>query len=212
MKSEKTIGEALRKVNKSLFRTAWAFATLKAMDRYYSQTIGTTVLTTSGIAVGRIAEVVIEPETGKVVGFLLGSRSQNVIAPNDIVFWEDQIFIHDEDDILETNEILNVQHTLQKNIPIMQNKVYTKKGTLLGKVYDVAINPKLFVMTKIVVAKNILGLFPYDEKIIVHGDILEIKQDRIIVKDLEARVRVKEKAAAKEKFQIDIAPSTFKEL
>lgn len=182
------------------------------MDRYYSQTIGTTVLTTSGIAVGRIAEVVIEPETGKVVGFLLGSRSQNVIAPNDIVFWEDQIFIHDEDDILETNEILNVQHTLQKNIPIMQNKVYTKKGTLLGKVYDVAINPKLFVMTKIVVAKNILGLFPYDEKIIVHGDILEIKQDRIIVKDLEARVRVKEKAAAKEKFQIDIAPSTFKEL
>jgi sporulation protein YlmC with PRC-barrel domain len=182
------------------------------MDRYYSQTLGTTVLTTSGMPAGRICEIVIEPETGKVAGFLLEPRGEYVIAPADVLFWDENIFIHDEEDILPTGEIIKVRQTLENEIPILRSKVYTKKGLFLGKVYDIGINPKLFVMTKIVVAKNIFGLFPYDEKIIAHGDILEIKKDRVIVKDVEATVPVKEKARAKESLQIDIAPSTMGDL
>jgi len=180
------------------------------MDRYYTQTIGTPVLAISGTVAGSIAEIVIDPETGKVIGFLLAPKGQDVIAPNDIIFWEQNIFIHDEDDILETHEIIKVSEVLKKNIPILHAKVFTKNGKYLGKVYDIGINPKLFVMTRIAVAKNVLGLFPYDEKIIAHGDILEITKEKIIVKDVEARVRATEKSAsAKENLQIDIAPSTM---
>lgn len=181
------------------------------MDRYYTQTVGSPVLTASGMIAGKIIEIVIEPETGAVTGFLLAPRGQQVVSPSDIIFWQDNLFIQDEDDILETHEIIKVKEILNKGIPIMRNKVYTKKGVFIGKVYDIGLNPKLFVMTKLAVAKNIFGLFPFDEKIIAHGDILEIKKDRIIIKDLEATEKVKV-SSAKEKLQIDIAPSAFKEL
>ncbi len=182
------------------------------MDRYYTQTIGAPILTTSGMPAGRVGDIVIEPETGKVVGFLLAPRGQYVIAPADILFWEDNIFIHDQEDILETGEIIKVQQVLKKEIRIMYNRVFTEKGKYLGKVYDIGMNPKFYVMTKLAIAKNILGLFPYDEKIIARGNILEIKKDRIIVKDVEATVPVKAKARSEENLKIDIAPSTFKEL
>lgn len=180
------------------------------MERYYTQTIGSPIFTTNGLPAGRIIEIVIEPETGKVVGFLLAPKGQYVIAPGDILFWEKNIFIHDEEDILQTDEIIKVHEVLRKNIPILHNKVFTKSGTFLGKVYDIGINPKFFVLTKLAVAKNIFGLFPFDEKIIVHKNILEIKKDRIIVKDIEATVRAKEKSEKEENLQIDIAPSAFK--
>ncbi len=179
------------------------------MDRYYSQTIGSEVFTTAGIIVGRVVDIAIEPETGKIVGFLLTPNGRYVIAPSDMLFWDKHLFIQEEEDILETNEIIKVQEVLQKNIPILHNKVYTKKGLYIGKVYDIAMNPKLFVVTKLAIAKNILGIFPYDEKIIAHQDILEIKPDRIIVKDLEAKIPVKEKISPKESLKIDVAPSTF---
>jgi len=182
------------------------------MDRYFTQTVGTPVLTSNGFPVARISEIVIEPETGKVVGFLIGSKGQNVIAPSDIVLWNDNIFIHDPEDILETGEILKVTKVLSQNIPILRSKVYTKKGLYLGKVYDIGINPKLFVLTKLAVAKNILGFFPYDEKIIAHKNILEIKKDRIVVKDNDATVSIKEPENQEENLKIDIAPSTFKKL
>src|SRR5579883_3084023 len=175
------------------------------MDRYYTQTIGTPVLTTSGIPVGRIFEIVIDPDNGKLVGFLLAPLGRYVIAPTDILLWDQHIFIHDEDDILETAEILKVHEILSKNIAILRKKVFTQSGKYIGKVYDIGINPKLFIMTKLAVAKNIAGLFPFDEKIIAHKNIVEIKKDRIIVKDDNATVHAKEKNNAEEKLQIDIA-------
>ena len=163
------------------------------MDRYYTQTLGAPVITASGTTVSRIVEIVIDPENGKVVGFLLGHRGEYVLAPADIIFWDDGIFVQDEDDILETQEIIKVQEVLKKNLPIFGAKVFTKKGVYIGKVYDIGIDQKFFVMTTIAVAKNILGLFPYDEKILPQNHILEVKPDRIIVKDIDAKVRNKAK-------------------
>lgn len=182
------------------------------MDRYYSQTIGSVILTTAGVPVGRVIEIAIEPETGKITGFLLAPRGQNVVAPSDVLFWNESLFIHDEDNVIETEDIIKLREVLEKNIPILHNKVYTKKGLYLGKVYDIGMSSKFFVMTKLAVAKDIFGLFPYDEKLIAHGNILEIKKDRIIVKDVAGTVPVKESASAKENLQIDISPSTFKEI
>lgn len=178
------------------------------MDRYYSQTVGTEVFTPEGSRVGKVTEVVIDPETGKLLGFLLGPHGQYIITPSDVLFWNDQITISDVDDILETAEIFKVQQVLQKDIPVLKNKVVTEKGLYLGHVLDFAIHTRLFVLTKMYVAKKMLGLFPYDEKLIAHKNILQMKKEAIIVKNPSTEIPVKDSKLLKNKLHIDVAPST----
>ncbi len=125
------------------------------------------------------------------------------------MLWSNQIVINDFDDLTDTEEILKVQKVLEKNIPIIKNKVVAEDGTYLGYVMDFAMNPKLFVLTKILVSKSILGLFPYQEKLIAHQNIVEIKKDEIIVKNLRGLIPVKEKKESEEKtkLRIEISPS-----
>ena len=100
------------------------------MDRYYTQTVGSAIITTNGMPISRVVEIVIEPETGKVVGFLLGPRGQSVIAPADVIFWEDSIFIHDEEDILETTKSLKSQQFSKKILQFSAAKSTPKKGSI----------------------------------------------------------------------------------
>jgi|WetSurMetagenome_2_1015567.scaffolds.fasta_scaffold24982_2 sporulation protein YlmC with PRC-barrel domain len=173
------------------------------MDQYFSQTIGTPVITESGQKVGRIYNIVLNTDTGKVAGFIVSPGGGKVLAPIDVLSWHKAIDVHDVDVILEMDEIRQVYDSLRKNIPVIMNRVYTKKGIYLGKVIDFAISDKLFVLTKIVVAKTILGIITYSHRIIAHQDILEIKKDAIIVKDLLLAVPIK---AAK--LSVDAAPLT----
>lgn len=177
------------------------------MERYYSQAIKTGIVSTGGEIVARTLEVVVDPETGKIAGFLLAPKGKKVISPSDVIFWDQHIIIHDAHDILDTGEILKVKEILSKNIPIIKNKVYTQNKLFLGNVLDFVINPKLFTLTKIIVAKNFLKFFLYDEKIISYQNIIEIKKDGIIVKDPTATVKIKEKLATGSKLRVDAAPT-----
>ncbi len=173
------------------------------MDQYFSQTAGTPVITESGHRIGRVYNIVINTDTGKVAGLLVSPGGRKVLAPVDVLSWNKVIEVHDEDVILEIDEIRQVQDCLKKDIPVLGNRVYTKSGTYLGKVIDYAVNDKLFVMTKIIVARTILGVITYKNRIIVHQDIIEIKKDAIIVKDPLRPVAVKTA-----KLRVDAAPLT----
>ena len=171
------------------------------MDRYYTQTVGTPVITNSGQRIARVFDVVLNTDSGKVVGFLTSPSGQKVLAPFDVLSWGGAITVHDEEAIIDSGEIHQVSESIKKNIKVMRNRVYTKSGEFLGRVIDFAINDKLFVLTKIVVAKPILGIFFYDRRIIAHRDILEIKKNEIRVKDPLRMEPVK----AAPKLRVDIA-------
>ncbi|MFA5830182.1 MAG: PRC-barrel domain-containing protein [Candidatus Gracilibacteria bacterium] len=175
------------------------------MERYYNQTIGADVLTETGIRVGKVFEIVIEPTTGKIVGFLITPRGDKVIAPSDVIFWGEQLVISDHDDIMDTEDLIKVQQALKLNIRIHKNKVFTKKNEFLGTVLDFALNTSFFMMTKLFVAKTFLGFLPYQEKVIAHKNILEITYDKIIVKNPIGLIPIKDKEKAK--LRIDIAPT-----
>lgn len=179
------------------------------MERYYSQTVGTEVITEGGLWAGRILDVIVEPETGKICGFLMAPRGRQAIVPLDILYWSNRMIIHDVDDIIETQEIIKIQRILEKNISIIQKKVVTEKGEYLGRVFDYTIDNKLFIMTKILVAKSFLRFFPYDERVIAHKNIVEIKKDVIVVRNSAGIVRAHEKKTAKvkEKLNVDPAPT-----
>ncbi len=167
------------------------------MERYYTQAVNAEVVSTNGEFIGRVLEVLVDPNTGKVAGFLLFPKGKKVLAPSDIVFWDQHIIIHDADDIMEINEILKVKEVLAKHTPIIKNKVFTEDKIYLGTVMNFAIDTKHFVLTKILVAKAILGIFYHDEKIITYNNIIEITPDAIIVKSPRIPLKVKEKSSAK---------------
>jgi uncharacterized protein YrrD len=173
------------------------------MDRYFSRTVGIPIVTDSGYKISRVYDVLINSETGKVVGFITSPRGNRVLAPIDILTWNHVLIVHDEESILETGEIHQAVEAQRKNIRVYQNRVITKSGIPLGKVIDYMIHDKMFVLTKIVVAKIFLGIITYDRRIIAHKDIIEIKKAGIIVKDPLRTVPVKAEA----KLRIDTVAS-----
>ena len=179
------------------------------MDKYFNQIIGTDIVTENGTLVGRVGDMVIDPDTGKVLGFLLGFKNKKIITPVDVLSWNQRMIIHDIDDVFDLEEIIKAEKVVKRNVCIMQNKVVTKGGLYLGKVYDFSVHHQMFILTKILITKSFLGIFNYDKKIVAHHNILEIKQEKIIVKDPIQLIPVREKKASvpKAKLRVDIIPT-----
>lgn len=169
------------------------------MEKYYTQLIGLPVLSEFGELLTRVIDIVINPENGKVVGFKVYPED-HVIAPIDVLSLEKALIISSHEDILKTEDLFQVREVLKKNIKIYKNQVVTQDGTFLGRVIDFAIHPKLFTLTQIAVAKTALGIFYYSKHLINSKDIIEIKKDRIIVKNPLGFEPIK-------KLSIDAAPS-----
>ena len=151
--------------------------------------------------VTRIRDVILDPDTGKVVGFFTMGGANRVIASMDIISWNSAIEIHDPEDVISVEEVAGIERALEKGRGIYKNKVYTKSGQYVGKVMDIGMNNKLFELTCLIVMKGFLGLFFWDKKIISARDILEVKKDRVIVKDLVTPVKM-------EKLKVDMAATS----
>jgi sporulation protein YlmC with PRC-barrel domain len=153
------------------------------MEKYYSQTVGSAIITESGHQLARIYDVAFNTDTGKVVGFFTDHTGKNVVAPLDIIQWGAALIVRDDESISESNEIHQVMESLKRGIRIFKNRVVTKNGEDLGRVIDFAVNNKFFTLTKLLVAKSFLGLVYYKKRLIPATDIIEITKDKIIVKN-----------------------------
>ncbi|MFA6992190.1 MAG: PRC-barrel domain-containing protein [Candidatus Gracilibacteria bacterium] len=162
------------------------------MEKLYSQIIGIPVMEyDSRHALTTVKDVVIDPESGKLVAVVVNSGKNLVITPVDILFWTDRIQIHNHDSIINANEVFRIKEIQEKKIFIPHACVFTENGKSLGKVVDFSIGNKDFLLKKLYVAKVFLGLFSYDNRIIPSKDIVEVLPDKIVVKnDLQG---VKEK-------------------
>lgn len=161
------------------------------MEKYFSHIVGTPVVSATGRELSRVLDLCLNPDTGKVAGFLLAPSGQKAVSPVDIIDWNTAIIIHDGEDIIPLEEIHQIQKIQESGVKIHRNKVYSKDGTYLGKVINYAIHTHFLTLTKIVVARAFLGLIAYGKLIISSKDILEIKKDGIIVRNLDEPVSVK---------------------
>ncbi len=161
------------------------------MERLFSKIIGTLVFHENIRAITSIKDLLINPDTGKIEAFIVNESKNLVILPMDIIKWSNFIKISDNNAIIEGEEIIKVTEIQKKGTYIYRNKVETKKGVFLGKVFDFTINDKFLNLQKIYVAKGFLGLIRYDSRIISAEDIIEITSDKIIVKDSLAIIKEK---------------------
>lgn len=170
------------------------------MEKYYLQSLGTSIVSAEGDKLGKLKDIIFNPETGKICAFAVSSTAHGkVVSPIDVLRWNREIQIHDQFDIVPIDEINKLQKILDKNIIIINNKVYTKDGEYVGKVGNIGIESRLLTITCLIVAKRMAGVIQYDEKIIPAKDIIEITKSKIIIKNLAKPVKLK-------KLKVDMAP------
>lgn len=144
----------------------------------------------SSRTVGRILNVLIDPDNGQVVAFSLDFSFQRVIVPMDIRGWFREVVIARSDDVLGIDDVVRVREVLNKDAMIFKNRVFAKNANhsaknserYLGRVHDFSINIEQMMLSKIFVAKSLLGLVRFQQRIIPFSQILEIQRDKILVK------------------------------
>lgn len=171
---------------------------------FYSNIVGTLVFEDdSPRPVAMVRDLVMDPDRGATIAFMLNQNKQLVVSPMDVISLKQVMKINNADNVVEASEILRVSEVLKSNRPIYGAKVFTKSGECLGKVFDFSIDAKTYNLNKIFVAKDILGLFRYNSLIIPAKSIIEVKSYKIIVKDSKEaekeedlqKVSIKEMAA-----------------
>jgi len=163
------------------------------MDKPYSKIIGLPIIVEGSGKVGRITDILINPENSKVAAFFTNTGKMKIIIPMDVLYFGIGLIIQDFDDIVDAQDIIKVNQILEKDIGILKNKVETEKGEYIGHVQDIYIDTRLYIMTKIVVHKSFFGLLKTQNLIISVRDIVEIKKGLVIVKNKWAKNFIREK-------------------
>ena len=168
------------------------------MERFYTKIIGTPVRDVDARPITAVRDVLIDPATGNLCALEVDSGKNRVVTPMDIISWREAILINDSGSIVDSDEIMRVDELVKQDIRVYKNRVESKDGTYIGKVYDFSIGDIDFSLKKLFVAKDIFGLARYDKRIISAKDIVEILKEKIIVKGDKAVIKEEEEVSVKE--------------
>ena len=165
------------------------------MIRNYSQIIGTPILShEDGRAIALLQDVIINPDNGKLEGFWVKPITLHIgnaiIQNNSILEWKKNIYIKDEREISEPEEIIKISEILEMNTLIIGNSVKNEAGEVFGNVFDIDFDTSKLYLRNLYVQKSFLG-FKYGQRIFNYDTIAQVLPEYILVKDIEEK---KEKA------------------
>jgi len=137
-----------------------------------------------------VKNLVIDPENGKLVALVTDVHRNRIVSYMDIISWGRVVKVHDGDSIIDGNDVIKVEKLQKEGFEMIGAKVETKKGEVLGKVYNYYMNTSIMNLQRICTAKGFLGLLRYETRVISAGDIIEMKRGKIIVKNNFGVVKV----------------------
>jgi len=162
----------------------------------YSKIIGMPVFSPESVRPHfSVQDIVFDPENGKVIGFVVDRRGQNLISPMDIISIKNGVLIRDANDLVEVDDVLRVKEVFDDGRNIIGKKVQTESGVGLGKVIDASIDREGLSLVKIFTAKVVLGMVHHDQRVFPLKNIIEVTDRFVIVKDDEGKVTEKQKKA-----------------
>ena len=153
------------------------------MKWLYTKIVGTPVYDEGSRPIAMVQDLIIDPESGKLLAFMVNSSKRLIITPIDVLSWQDVIHVPNHDAIVEAADVLRVEEVLNGQTKIFHNKVETKSGKFLGRVNDFSVDTSSLMLQKLYVAKGFLGLIRYDGRIIQANDIQEILPGKIVVNE-----------------------------
>ena len=165
---------------------------------YASKIIGTRVLSVqAGGAIGEISKVIVDPNDLKVIAFRVGggvvARSNaNILDVSSIREYSSYGMVIDEiEELVEPDEVTKIKDVLDLNFDLVGLKVETKKGSKLGKVIDFTMTSEDFMTQQIIVQRPTVKRLVDPELTIPRGEVVEVTDYKIIVKDEEKVIRKK---------------------
>ena len=144
-----------------------------------------------GAMVGLVENLIINPDDGKLAGITVregfGKKHLKSLSAKDILGISSEFYLVPSYDSLgDLDEIVRLKEIMDKDIPIVGNKVYTESGTYLGKVFDYTLDLTTFVISRIYVRPGLLGGLAR-QYIIYYKNIISIEKDKITVADLKIK-------------------------
>ena len=158
--------------------------------------------------IGRVGDFIVNPANGEVVAFFT-RRDKKLLLPTVDVFkvTAEVVWVENSDALATPDEIIRVAEIIKLNIPILRNKVFTVSRSYLGEVIDFRFETNGWILTKIEVAKRILGI-PTERKLINSSQIIRIKSNEITVRD--AVVKVSGKKLREKEIALNLTHATLK--
>ena len=157
-----------------------------------SKLIGTIVLSMEvARTIGRIADIVVDPDTLKIIAFrleggLVPRSGANYLATSSIREYSSYGMVIDSvDELVSPDDIVKLADVLKLNFSLISLKVESKKHHRIGKVTDYTATSDDFTVQQIIVKRPTLKSFIDSELVIHRREIIKITDYKIIVKDEE---------------------------
>ena len=162
---------------------------------YANNLTGTPVLSMQAAgAIGQIYSPVVDPDSLKIVAFyLVGpevTRTANILDAKSIREYSKYgIVIDSTDELVSKDDIVKLSQIIDLNFALPGLKVETIKGSKLGHITDFTITSEDFTVQQIIVKRPLIKSFLDPELIIPRKEIIEVTDDKVVVKDEEKVIR-----------------------
>lgn len=162
------------------------------MLRLASQVIGSNIISVhAGGAVGKLGRPIINPHNLTVPAFWVeqaNGNTETALMSQDIREFSFQgCVINHEEELTEVADLIRLQELIKINYDLIGKDVRTESKKKLGKVEEYVINMNGFVVQKIHVKPPAWKSFSDSSKIIDRSQIVEVDDNKIVVKDASVK-------------------------
>ena len=157
----------------------------------------------AGGAVSRISEIIVDPFLLKIMAFRLqggvvAKGSADYMMSSSIREYSSYgIVIDDVEELVVSSDVVHLADILEYNFSLIGMKVESRKGSKLGKIIDFTVDSDNFEVQQLIVKRPIIKSLMDPELTIARKEIVEVTNDKIIIKDEEKKLKEK---ATKEDF------------
>lgn len=128
---------------------------------------------------GRLRGVFIHPETGQLIGFLVGISK--VLASTDIERWsEEGVYVRAKDSLVSPFEILRIEKFGLRRTLFWSKKVFSKKGRRFGRLRDFTLDTSMDMLASIECSRVFLWI-KWNHRIFARSEVVEITDAKIVV-------------------------------
>ena len=151
-----------------------------------------------GGEIARVADLIVDPEGLQIVAFRVlgpltgdGEHGEILEARSVREFSRVGMVVDSIDELVMPGDVVKLDKVMELGFDLFGKKVETKKGTRLGKVLDFTVAGDDFRVMQLIVQRPLLKALMDPTLVIGRSEIVEINDEKIVVKDEEDKIRAR---------------------